>query len=84
MLTNCRVEQDKMGNLTVTFDSGKELFLQGDVDKANFAVDCDLIKAPHDWDGLPSNLPDVWWDADFESIEKCLEEYEDMAQLPEK
>lgn len=69
-----------MGHLTVTLKNGKSIYLQSDFSKASFAVDCGLVKAPDDWNGLPSNLPENWYEVDFESIKECLDEYYDIAE----
>lgn len=71
----CNVSQNKMGHLTVSFDDGKTFYLQSDYDIAQFAVDCGLVIAPKDWDGIPFNLPEKWYDEDFESITECPDDY---------
>ena len=68
----------------VTFDGvfgrpGKTILLQSDYDQAAFAVNCGLLKPPDDWDGCPSTL-DGWEDADLTDIDKCPEEYLDVAE----
>jgi len=79
-MIKCSVEENNMGHLTVTFENGKSIYLQSDYDRAAFAVQCGLVVAPDDWDGLPSNLPDEWWEVDFEDITECLEDYETIAE----
>ena len=78
-MVNCTVVENKMGHITVTFPSGKSLYLQADDDIAAFAVASGLIKAAPDWDGLPSNLGIEWDDCYLEDIHECPEEYEDNA-----
>lgn len=78
-MIKCTVVQDKMGNFTV-FIGNKDFYLQTDYSKSAFAVDCGLVKAPDDWDGLPSKLPDDWYDVDFESITECPYDYYDSAE----
>jgi len=63
---NCRVTEDNIGNLTVVFDNGKSIYLQTDYTRGQFAVDCEVVVAPENWDGQPSNLPELWWAEDFE------------------
>ena len=81
-MIKCTVEEDSMGHLTVSFENGKSIYLQGDVDRANFIVQCGLFKAPDDWDGCPTSLDGDWWDVDTESITECLEDYERIAEDP--
>jgi hypothetical protein len=78
-MINCIVTENKMGHLTVVFLSGKSLYIQSDYDKAAFSVDCEVIKAPENWDGQPSNLPDDWWNIEWEDITKCPDYYETNA-----
>lgn len=75
-MIKCEVSEDKIGPLTITFDSGRSIYLQTDYERAQFGVDCGLIKAPENWDGQPDNLPDRWWVEDFESITECPEHYQ--------
>ncbi len=79
-MIKCTVEENRMGHLTVSFDNGKSIYLQDDVDRASFAVQHGLVEAPEDWDGLTSKLPDGWWESDFESITECMEYYERIAE----
>ena len=76
----CTVEQDKMGYLTVTFEDNTSIYLQTDYDRCQFGVDCGVIAAPDNWDGQPSNLPDEWWEKDFEGITECVEHYKAFAE----
>jgi hypothetical protein len=79
-MINCEVSENRMGHLTVSFN-GKSLYLQTDYDRAAFVVACGAVKAPDNWDGQPSSLPDKWWETDFESvIDECPEEYEEQAE----
>lgn len=80
-MINCKVEQDKMGNLTVTFTDGLNMYLQDELSKANFGIDAGLIIAPKGWLGLVDNLPDKWWDVDFESITECADDYYEIAAV---
>ena len=79
-MVKCTVEQNRMGHLTVTFENGKSLYLQSDYDVASFGVNCGFLPAPNDWDGQPSSLPEEWSCEDFDSIEECPEEYEEIAE----
>ena len=79
-MIKCTAEENSMGHLTVTFENGKSIYLQGDSDRAQFAVQHGLVKAPVNWDGDCTKLDDSWWDADFESITECLEDYERIAE----
>ena len=74
-MINCTVEENRMGHLTVTFENGKSIYLQEEQRRAEFGVSCGLVKAPDNWDGQSSNLPDSWWEKDFESITKCPSYY---------
>ena len=67
--------------LLIEFEDGKSLLLQPDTDQSAFAVDCGLIAAPPDWDGLPSNLVgETWEQAELEAIEECPVVYYVMAE----
>jgi len=79
-MINCEVKQDRMGNLTVTFDDKTNIYIQSDWEKAEFGVESMAIKAPDDWDGQPSNLPDEWWEAEWEDITECPEYYKNNAE----
>ena len=79
-MISCKVSGNRIGHLTVTFDNGKSLYLQTDYDRAAFGIACGAIKAPANWDGQPSNLPDKWWVVDWEDITSCSEEYEEQAE----
>ena len=79
-MIKCTVEENRMGHLTISFENGKSIYLQSDIDIANFVVNCGMVKAPDDWDGLPTSLSDNWWETDFEDITECLEDYERMAE----
>jgi hypothetical protein len=76
-MISCTVKENRMGHLTVTFDNGKSIYLQSDYERAQFGVDCLRIPAPKEWDGQPSNLPENWWEIDWEDITQCPEYYED-------
>ena len=78
-MIKCTVTEDRLGNLTV-FVGDKNFYLQSDYSIAAFAVSCGLVKAPDDWDGLPSKLPENWFEADYESITECPDEYYDVAE----
>ena len=69
------------GSYIVEFDNGKSILLQTDYDQASFAVSCGLIKAPRDWDGLPSKLGQAWIDCDMTDIQQCPEEYLENAEV---
>jgi len=77
---NCTVDEDRMGNLTVKFEDGTSIYIQSDWEKAEFGVDCGIIKAPDDWDGQPDKLPDEWWEKDFDSITECSDYYKNSAE----
>ena len=79
-MVKCTVDEDRMGFLTITFENGKDIFLQGDSDRAQFAVQHGLVVAPDEWDGDCTKLPDEWWEADYESITECLEDYKRIAE----
>lgn len=79
-MISCAVVENRMGHLTVTFPSVKNMFLQSDYDRAAFGVSCGAIRADNDWDGRPSNLPDKWWEIDWDNIASCPEEYENQAE----
>jgi len=79
-MIKCTVEEDRSGFLTITFENGKDIFLQGESDRAHFAVQHGLVEAPDDWDGDCTKLSDDWADADFESITECLDDYERIAE----
>jgi hypothetical protein len=64
----------------VTFDDGSTLLLQTDFDQAAFAVNCGVIQAPPDWDGLPSALGSAWADFSPEDIAYCPDDYRDLAR----
>jgi len=76
----CTVEEDRFGNLTVTFDDNTNIYLQTDYQKAQFGVDCGLFSAPDNWDGCPSNLFDGWWEYDMEEITSCPDHYKNSAE----
>lgn len=83
--TRCHVEEH-YGAWIVTFYRGREasnLLLQTDYDRASFAVSCGAVKAPHDWDGRPSKLPDPqeFYGLDCSTIEYCSDEYRDIADV---
>lgn len=61
----------------VTFADGSTTLIQSDWNQAQFAVDCGAIKAPPNWDGIPSRLPG-WDDFRPEVIAKCPEEYKGL------
>ena len=77
---NGTVTEDKMGNITITYGDGRTVYLQTDFEKANFGVNCGMIKAPRNWNGIASELPDNWWEIDWESIRKIPEYYRDFAE----
>ena len=79
-MIKCTIEENSMGHLTVSFENGKSIYLQGESDRGQFAVQHGLVKAPDDWDGCPTKLPDGWWDVDFEGITECMEDYERIAE----
>ena len=79
-MISCNVLENRMGYLTVTFPSGKTLYLQSDYDRAAFGVNCGAIKAPDNWNGIPGHLLGNWWEIDWEDIISCPEEYEEHAE----
>ena len=79
-MIKCEVNEDRFGNLEVTFDDNTSIYLQTDYDRSAFAVNCGAVKAPEEWDGCPSNLPDGWWEIDFEDITKCPDYYINSAE----
>lgn len=81
-MINCKVEQDKLGNLTVTFEDGLDMYFQDELSKANLGIDAGLIIAPEGWAGLIDDLPDKWWDVDFESITECDDDLYTIASVP--
>lgn len=64
----------------VQFENGKSLFLQSDWDQAAFAVSCGLIKAPDNWDGVPSKLGKAWEDCELSDITACPDDYLEQAK----
>ena len=80
-MIGCTVTEDRMGHLVVDLEDGSDVYLQSDYDRAKFAVDCGLIKAPDNWDGSPDNLPENWHEADFTSITFCPDYYLDIAEF---
>ena len=64
----------------VTFDDSSTLLLQSDYDQAAFAVHCGVVKAPADWDGLPSKLGEDWVSLDPSTICWCPDDYLDAAE----
>ena len=68
----CRVYEHRHGALTVRFYDrpGVELYLDGDVDQAEFAFSCGLLKKPS-----PSKLDNVDWD----DAKECGDEWLDVA-----
>jgi hypothetical protein len=76
----CEVEQDRTGHLTVTFEDGKDIYLQSDYEIAQFAVDCGEVQTPDDWDGQPDNLPESWWEIEWEDITECPDYYKNNAE----
>lgn len=79
-MVECEVVEDRIGNLTVTFNNNTDLYLQTDYTRAAFGVACGKIKAPRDWSGCPSELADNWWEIDWEDIKLCPEEYQQQAE----
>ena len=79
-MISCRVVENRLGHLTVTFPNGKSLYLQTDYDRAAFGVACGVVKAPENWDGQPSHLPENWWEIHWDNITNCSEEYEEQAE----
>jgi hypothetical protein len=79
-MITCKVIENRMGHLTVTFPNGKSLYLQTDYDRAAFGVNCGAIKAPEDWDGQPSDLSENWWEIDWDGITSCPKGYEEQAE----
>ena len=77
-MVNCTVTENRMGHLTVVFLSGKSLYLQTDYDRASFGVNCGAIEEPDNWDGQPSNLPDNWYEIEWEDIQQVPDEYHDL------
>lgn len=76
---SCEVTENRMGHLTVEFSDQSSIYLQSDYERAQFGVDCGKIEAPEDWDGQPSNLPDGWWEIDWEDITECPDYYKEQA-----
>jgi hypothetical protein len=76
----CDVDRDHMGNLTVTFNDNKTIYLQTDYDRAAFLVACGLVVAPDNWDGQPDSLPDTWIYSEESDITECPNEYYDNAE----
>lgn len=74
------VEEDRRGDITITYSDGKTVFLQTDYGKAQFAVDCGAVKAPENWDGCPSKLPDNWWEIEWDEITQIPGEYRELAE----
>lgn len=73
----CTVENHHSA-LLVTFEDGSDMVLQSDYDQVAFCVDCGLIKAPSDWDGRPSTVPE-WVDCDPTDITECPDHYKEQA-----
>jgi len=82
-MVSCSVETH-YGAWLVRFDNGTSLLLQSDFDQAAFAVHCGSIKAPEDWDGLPSQLGDDWVRLDPSTIDCCPDDYLDLAEPGEE
>ena len=76
----CSVDKNSMGDLTITFSNKRSIYLQVDYEIASFGVHCGIINAPRDWDGCPSGLSEGWYNADFEDITECPEDYEEIAE----
>jgi hypothetical protein len=74
----CTVDDNYYGSWLVEFRDGKTLLLQTDYDRASFAVDCGVVKAPRDWSGLPYDLPEDWWERGGR-VASCPIEYYEMA-----
>lgn len=79
-MISCKVVENRMGHLTVSFDNGKSLYLQTDYDRAAFGVACGVVKASENWDGQPDGLPENWWEIDWDDITNCPEGYEEQAE----
>ena len=79
-MVNCKVEENRLGHLTVTFEDNSSVYLQSDWNRAQFTVDCLLVSPPDDWDGIPSKLPDKWWEQDYEDITKCPYQWHELAK----
>ena len=72
MLIPCKVRWDVAGSWLVTFPaSEKSLFLQSEEGRWQFARDCGKIEGQYD---------PKWLDLDPETIEKCPEEYFEIAE----
>jgi hypothetical protein len=74
------VDEDKNGFLTITYSDDKTVFLQTDWDRANFGVNCGLIEAPPHWTGIPDELPENWWERDWEDITQIPDYYREFAE----
>ena len=81
-MTKCTIISH-YGAYIVEFKDGKTILLQNDFDKASFAVSCGLIIAPDGWDGCPLKLGEAWENCDMEDIEKCPDDYYDVAEFEE-
>ena len=79
-MARCTVIENKIGHLTISFSDGTDFYLQTDYDIATFAFNCGLLKAPDNWTGTPSELPDKWWEIDLESIAQCPVYYKAFAE----
>lgn len=69
------------GSYIVEFNNGRTILLQTDYDQAIFAVNSGFLKAPKDWDGCPSKLGQSWINFDMTNIDKCSEDYLDVAEI---
>ncbi|HXJ62000.1 MAG TPA: hypothetical protein VNU68_35630 [Verrucomicrobiae bacterium] len=78
-MVSCSVQSHYSAWL-VTFEDNSTLLLQSDYDQAAFAVHCGAIKAPADWDGLPSKLGEDWASFDPSTITYCPDDYLDVAE----
>lgn len=79
----CTVEEIGGGQCVVTLtETGHSFPLSTDYDRAAFAVNCGAIKAPKDWEGLPSTLAE-WDKCDIADITECSDEYTGVAKAVE-
>lgn len=74
------ITEDSMGNLTIIYSDGKSFYIQTDYEKANFGINCGLIKAPPNWTGIPDELPENWWEQDWEDITEVPDYYKAFAE----
>lgn len=77
------VTEDENGYLTIIYSDGKTVFLQTDWDRANFGVSCGMIQAPEHWSGIPDELPENWWERNWEDIIQIPSYYREFAEFPD-